>query len=127
MIHKVCAAGGGPPNPCSEQLIELGLAVGSEREQAPGSGRVCEASRRLRESAGEHTLLDAAGIVGMFAAMTIVVDANGHRMPKAMTAVLGPVIKCAQLSRRTRGWLLPGALALLGACVAVAVSRLRGK
>ena len=67
--------------------------------------------------------LDAAGVIGFFAAMTIVVDANGQRNPLPIRAMMGVVGKAARLRRRTRGWLLPGALTVLGVVIAVAAAR----
>jgi len=45
--------------------------------------KIATAARELMAAGGEHAMLDTAGVVAVFATITIIVDATGHRYPPA--------------------------------------------
>eukprot|EP00440_Ansanella_granifera_P011828 gb/GFBE01012848.1/.p1 GENE.gb/GFBE01012848.1/~~gb/GFBE01012848.1/.p1 ORF type:complete len:106 (+),score=18.32 gb/GFBE01012848.1/:1-318(+) len=85
--------------------------------------RIDSAIKALREGAGEHVLADAAGVVGLFAAMTVTVDAGGHSSRELEK--LAPVMRAAAgIRRKTEGLLLPAGLLLLAGVVAAFTRRM---
>lgn len=71
---------GYPTLSCLPELEELGRAVALERQ--PGDApkdRIKAAHKALQDSGGAHVVLDAVAIVGMFASITVMVDATGQR------------------------------------------------
>mmetsp|Transcript_116156 Transcript_116156/g.339710 ORF Transcript_116156/g.339710 Transcript_116156/m.339710 type:complete len:111 (-) Transcript_116156:334-666(-) len=105
-------------------MRELAAAMADERlppssdGQQPGE-RVDAASRALREAGGEHVLADAAGVIALFAAITIPVDAAGHSSKEL--AKVAPVMRgVARTRTAAEGLLLPVGMALGGLAVAVA-------
>lgn len=64
-------------------MVELGFAMADERLPAePGLAspqkRIDRCIQALKDAAGEEVLANAAGIIAMFTAMTMVVDATGQ-------------------------------------------------
>mmetsp|Transcript_21842 Transcript_21842/g.50970 ORF Transcript_21842/g.50970 Transcript_21842/m.50970 type:complete len:108 (+) Transcript_21842:219-542(+) len=105
-------------------MEELALAVAKEREpDAASAERTNQIAEEIRSTAGEHALADAAGIVALFAAITIVVDIQGHSSPELEK--LAPVMNwVARTKKRAEGWIMP-AFGVVGiAAVAATAVRL---
>lgn len=103
--------------------------MGAERKPADDaslspSERINTAARSLEKSGGEHALLDAAGVVGFFAAMTIMVDSSGHSSDRMrQTAKVFKTL--ARWKRKSEGMVLPIGLAVIGLGVAASTARSR--
>ncbi|CAJ1398528.1 unnamed protein product [Effrenium voratum] len=76
-------------------MTELSAAMGNERLPAepgkPSPGELVDrCSQALKEAAGEEIAANAAGVIALFASITIPVDANGHSSHEL--AMLQPVV-----------------------------------
>mmetsp|Transcript_99498 Transcript_99498/g.319287 ORF Transcript_99498/g.319287 Transcript_99498/m.319287 type:complete len:133 (+) Transcript_99498:1008-1406(+) len=116
MIHSFS----GQLHPHAQELEALAAAIGGERLPAPIAGvatreaQLDEAAAALRKVAGEHVLLDAAGVIAFFSAMTCVVDATGHKNFAIADRMETMVSRVSAIRRRTRGKLLPFVLLASG-------------
>jgi len=84
-------------------------------DKKDAQARLDIATAALRAKGGDHALLDAAGVVAFFSAMTIMVDATGHNnpfMPK-ITRVMERVV---DVKKKVAGWLLPACVGLVLCC-----------
>lgn len=66
-----------------------------------------EVAAALRKVAGEHSLLDAAGVIAFFSAMMCMVDATGHKNFAIKDGMETMVSRVSAIRRRTRDKLLP--------------------
>ena len=85
----------GEKPPLTLELESLGKAIAS------GEG-ITEAREALRRaSSNDHAVYDAAGIIGLFASMTKIVDFTGHYSPDLpiMLDRLGKVVSRARHTR----------------------------
>lgn len=101
MMKNLLIACGQTQHPAFESMEKLAAAVAKDRLQSGGAS-VEAAWQALQDAAGEHVVLDTAGVIGMFSAMTIVVDLSGHTMPAAIPTILAPVFKRLAACRRCR-------------------------
>ncbi|CAK9037783.1 unnamed protein product [Durusdinium trenchii] len=95
MMRDMCLLMGDKLHPHVQLMIDLGKAMADERlpkdsSIQPPEQRVDRCIQALKEAAGEEVLAEAAAVVAMFSAMTIVVDATGQtskEMAKIQPAV----------------------------------------
>lgn len=91
----------GTEPPLSEELAAFGAAVAS------GDAAVLEDARsKLHEAAGggtygDHTVYDAAAVVGFFASITKVVDLSGH-YDSSLMGMLETIGNTLRKARRVR-------------------------
>mmetsp|Transcript_56034 Transcript_56034/g.112310 ORF Transcript_56034/g.112310 Transcript_56034/m.112310 type:complete len:123 (+) Transcript_56034:614-982(+) len=66
----------------TRELKQLGAALAAERAPCTADDeprkQLREAAAAVERAAGEHALLDAAGVCAAFSLISIVVDATGH-------------------------------------------------
>mmetsp|Transcript_30448 Transcript_30448/g.65570 ORF Transcript_30448/g.65570 Transcript_30448/m.65570 type:complete len:113 (+) Transcript_30448:100-438(+) len=103
----------------------------NERFGGRSSAEATEASQRFRSVAGDHAWLDAIGVISFFTAMTIVVDANGHKDIAAASIGMKMLQKYINIRNRAKAMLAApyarlAALVAVAAIALVAVSRRRG-
>mmetsp|Transcript_99496 Transcript_99496/g.319277 ORF Transcript_99496/g.319277 Transcript_99496/m.319277 type:complete len:131 (+) Transcript_99496:1008-1400(+) len=114
MIHSFS----GQVHPHAQELEALAAAIGRERPPIAGvatrKAQLDEVVAALRKVAGEHALLDAAGVIAFFSAMTCVLDATGHKNFAIKDWMETMVSRVSAIRRRTRGKLLPFVLLASG-------------
>lgn len=66
-------------------LVELARSLAAKRLD---EHRIDAARRALIKAVGEEGFVDACGVIGMFIAVTKVVDLTGHKSPLALKAAL---------------------------------------
>jgi len=83
-MRDVCLLFGDKLHPHVQLMMDLGKAMGDEgKPTEPGTPnpqqRIDRCVAALKEAAGEEILANAAGVVALFSAMTIVVDVTGQK------------------------------------------------
>mmetsp|Transcript_2936 Transcript_2936/g.5064 ORF Transcript_2936/g.5064 Transcript_2936/m.5064 type:complete len:108 (+) Transcript_2936:702-1025(+) len=102
------------------------MAVGAERFPPFDQQRIDRAAKAVRSQGGDGALLDAAGIAAFFSAMTIMVDATGHKNP-FINKARGFMDRLVKLRKKFGRCLVPGfffllLLVLLGLCTAIVLA-----